>query len=288
LFSLGSYDLTLGPDASPIQGTAFDSSNMIVADGTGKLCKDYDQIGSFAFPIGDVTSGADYTPGSISFTGGIFNPGGQACINLVDGVHPEVASASHPDYISRYWTITSSDIITFTADVTFNYIDPDDIVGDEDLLVTAKYDGAELQAGQRTITTTNTLSMSGIDSFSDFTALYNKEDPTAVTLASFNASSFDGSVLIEWETALELDILGYNIYRSTSPEGERELINLELIPNSPDGFFGASYEFRDTTIQPGATYYYWLEVVGIYGPESITGPIVSTTYHYIYIPLTSR
>jgi hypothetical protein len=129
--------------------------------------------------------------------------------------------------------------------------------------------------------------MNDIDSFSDFTALY-PDDPTAVTLASFEASSYNGLILIEWETVLELDILGFNIYRSTSLAGERVAVNPELIPNSLTGFLGGSYEFQDTDVQPGVTYFYWLEVVGMYGPEWMAGPIESTTYHYLYLPLTSR
>ncbi len=42
--------------------------------------------------------------------------------------------------------------------------------------------------------------------------------PTAVELASFTATPQAQSILIEWETVSEIDNLGFNLYRATSPD----------------------------------------------------------------------
>jgi hypothetical protein len=69
-------------------------------------------------------------------------------------------------------------------------------------------------------------------------------------------------IIIEWETASELDTVGFNIYRSESAEGFPESrINGELIPPASDPLVGGNYSFTDEGVQAGITYYYWLEEV---------------------------
>jgi hypothetical protein len=280
LFSLGGYDLTLGPAAS-MAGAPFGAAKMIAADGTGRLCKQFDAAGGFSYPVGDNTGTAEYTPASVAFTSGTFGASGQACVNLRDEKHPGHFSTNH---LTRYWTVQASDISAFSADVTFNYVE-DDVEGDEGELFTAKYDSGVWSAGNAVDTANNELSMEGISSFSDFTG---KNDPTAVTLASFDATGYNGMVLIEWKTVLELDLIGYNIYRAGSPEGEREQINVDMIPTAIGSVLGASYAYQDTSVQLGETYYYWLEVVGVYGPEQTAGPVSTTIYTYLYMPLVVK
>ncbi|MBN2550005.1 MAG: hypothetical protein JXB15_12655, partial [Anaerolineales bacterium] len=43
--------------------------------------------------------------------------------------------------------------------------------------------------------------------------------PTAVTLSGFTATSTYGQIAIQWQTVLEQDVWGFNVYRSTNPEG---------------------------------------------------------------------
>ena len=40
--------------------------------------------------------------------------------------------------------------------------------------------------------------------------------PTAVTLANFDATPIVGEVHLTWETAMELDAIGFNVFRSKS------------------------------------------------------------------------
>ena len=110
-------------------------------------------------------------------------------------------------------------------------------------------------------------------------------NPTAVELLSFTAEGGKKSVVLEWETASEIDNLGFNIYRSTEENGERVKINPQLIPTNvpPGSIFGSTYTFVDTgadlkqgQLIPNRTYYYWLEARDIFGGSEMYGPILGT------------
>lgn len=68
-------------------------------------------------------------------------------------------------------------------------------------------------------------------------------------------------IRITWVTETEFDTAGFNIYRSTDPNGEFVQINPQLIPSQADPASGASYEYVDDNVEPGQTYYYKLEDV---------------------------
>jgi subtilisin family serine protease len=112
--------------------------------------------------------------------------------------------------------------------------------------------------------------------------------PTAVTIASFSAHPQAGVIQVGWETILEINLLGFNIYRGESPEGNLLQINPELIKAlSVGNLNGSIYEYYDSTLQPGVTYYYWLEIVEI-SRESRLGPVSASAPYPIYIPIVVR
>ncbi len=104
---------------------------------------------------------------------------------------------------------------------------------------------------------------------------YRDEFPTAVSLAGFTAVKVDDGVLLEWETATELDNLGFNLYQAESATGPRVKLNDTLIPaQEPGSVWGAVYQFVDSGVISGTQYYYWLEDVDIYGVATLHGPAV--------------
>ncbi len=96
--------------------------------------------------------------------------------------------------------------------------------------------------------------------------------PTAVELTFFKARvSDDGSVLLKWRTATEVDNAGFNVYRSKRENGSYKQINSTLIPAEGDSTSGASYRYKDT---PGeGTFYYKLEDVDANGASTMHGPV---------------
>ena len=84
-----------------------------------------------------------------------------------------------------------------------------------------------------------------------------------------------GEIVLSWETTSEVGNIGFNVYRSKTPQSKLSKVNDELIatrvyPGSPAG---AQYTFVDTTAPAVRTWYYWLESVGdggrMYGPIEV-------------------
>ena len=99
-------------------------------------------------------------------------------------------------------------------------------------------------------------------------------DPNAVELMSFDVVRKKIKAFLTWETASELDNVGFNIYRAGRLDGTLKKINKELIPAQAVGtMMGAEYSYIDKPLKPWKTYYYWLESVDLNGETSLTGPI---------------
>ena len=81
-------------------------------------------------------------------------------------------------------------------------------------------------------------------------------------------------IVIEWETASELDTVGYNLFRSQAQEDPGAKINPDLIPASVDPLSGKEYSYLDTQVEADQVYYYWLEDVNQLGSTNRHGPIV--------------
>jgi hypothetical protein len=102
-------------------------------------------------------------------------------------------------------------------------------------------------------------------------------EPTAVDLVSFSAAPEGGAVRLTWETATEIDNLGFHLYRSTSPSGPWSRLNNSLIPTqNPGASFGAIYSWLDEDVEPNVTYYYRLEDVDASGKVTSHGPVEAT------------
>lgn len=88
------------------------------------------------------------------------------------------------------------------------------------------------------------------------------------------STSQAGKVIVEWTTESEVNLAGFNIYRSESQHGPYVKLNDTLIPAAPDPIAGGSYSYTDAAAEPGVTYYYQLEDVELDGKATVHGPIV--------------
>jgi hypothetical protein len=66
-------------------------------------------------------------------------------------------------------------------------------------------------------------------------------------------------VLVTWETASEVDTVGFYLYRADSPEGPFVLLDETPVPATGDPLTGASYQFEDRRVIWGREYFYQLE-----------------------------
>jgi len=88
---------------------------------------------------------------------------------------------------------------------------------------------------------------------------------TRITLVSFTAAPAQGRVVLSWTTGAEVDNYGFNILRSTSPNGPFEQVNPTVIPAMGISPGGATYTFVDSNVLYGITYYYRLDDIDNHG-----------------------
>jgi hypothetical protein len=117
--------------------------------------------------------------------------------------------------------------------------------------------------------------------------ILDPDAPTAADIQSFDAVLRVDAGLVIWQTLIEFDNLGFNIYRAESPEGLAIKVNDLLIPSQTFGsLFGAAYTYLDSSAVYGESYFYWLESVSLDGSRNRYGPIQALAADYaIYLPL---
>jgi hypothetical protein len=111
--------------------------------------------------------------------------------------------------------------------------------------------------------------------------------PTAVTLSSFTARPLVRSILLTWETTMEIDLAGFQVYRSTSPNSPFVQVT-ELIPTEGIGS-GMVYQWCDSSVIPGTVYYNALQAVH-YADEPTwfhAEPVIAQA-NGVYLPLVRR
>jgi hypothetical protein len=102
--------------------------------------------------------------------------------------------------------------------------------------------------------------------------------PSAARVDSFTANGCeDGKVLLEWRTGLEVDNLGFNVYRDV--KGKRTRVNSQMLAGSAlmvgagtKLMSGRSYAWPDDS-PGGKDARYWLEEVDLNGRSAWHGPV---------------
>ena len=100
-------------------------------------------------------------------------------------------------------------------------------------------------------------------------------NPTDVELIDFTATynPATASIDLAWETASEVDIIGFNVWRGTSEFAVGEQLNEEqMAVSNPGQMDGATYTYTDADVAFGTTYYYWIEIIGLDGSRERVGP----------------
>lgn len=95
----------------------------------------------------------------------------------------------------------------------------------------------------------------------------------AVTLVSFEAEWVGDQVRLTWETASEVDNIGFYVVRSEGEAGDFQRVT-DLIPSEGD-IIGGFYEWTDGDAVPGTVYYYLLEDVSATGFSGYSGPVTT-------------
>jgi len=93
-----------------------------------------------------------------------------------------------------------------------------------------------------------------------------------VELTQFTVTTHRGFVTLSWTTQSETENLGFHIYRSETPTGERKQITEKIINGAINSEARHDYQWEDRTAQDRVTYYYWLADVATDGRVTFHGP----------------
>lgn len=81
---------------------------------------------------------------------------------------------------------------------------------------------------------------------------------------NLTAEAEDGAVLLEWDDSPEASVIGYNVYRSTTPGGGYTKLNISPVLSS---------DYFDGTVLNGITYYYVVTAVSSSGESPFSNEV---------------
>jgi hypothetical protein len=258
---LNGNELILGQTASNGNLVGGSATNYFISgSSTAKLTRYATTTGTtYSFPVGDASN---YTPMSITLNAGTsVNNISQISMYIIDAIHPLIGVAG-PSYLTRYWSAEPNNFGgTYNYNVSYTYADAD-VVGVEANLKPYKFhagtwvssigSGFPSNMGTAIISPgTNTISWSGLTTFSDFTGNGNGS-PLPITLLSFEAQPVLENVIITWTTLSETNNDYFTVERSKDGLNFEALLEVDGAGNSNDIL---NYKVTDFSPYKGISYY---------------------------------
>ena len=205
--------LSIGNTSTNGTISAGSSNSYIVANGTtsGTLKRFVNSPAAYNLPIGDASK---FTP--MTFTLGSATLSSAYITAYTKPASVPTINASMSNYLNRYWDLTPSGITgTISYEVSYTYDDAD-IHGVETNFFPVKKSGtnwykptnsaftAGIAEGTGSVVTgTNTLTWSGLSTFSMFSAAGDQIVNLPIDLLSFDAKKQNQNNLLFWSTATE-------------------------------------------------------------------------------------
>jgi hypothetical protein len=226
--------------------------------------------------------GNDYLPLTINFAS--LTGSGDVTVTVLDRTStPPGGPIGANKVLKRYFRVTQSGGITsFNAYLTLTYTD-DDVseqgITNENSLRVFQWDGAqwkELTVIDRDVNN-NTITVTGVTSFSDFVISGTGDAPLPVQVASVLADVSGRDVRIKIKTQTEPDdFLGFNVYRSRDGKNFVMVGSYESVSSlraKGNMAYGGEYEFVDKGLNSGS-YQYKIEAVGK-NEKKFVGDVIS-------------
>ncbi|MBN2366261.1 MAG: T9SS C-terminal target domain-containing protein, partial [Calditrichaeota bacterium] len=98
-----------------------------------------------------------------------------------------------------------------------------------------------------------------------------------VELTTFSAVGKSGKILLSWETASEINNMGFDVVRSEKEAGSYTKINQQMIQGQGNSNTAHFYEFEDVNVAENQRYYYKLYSRDFDGTVHDYGEVVSAT-----------
>ncbi len=174
---INTHDLIFGTSASAVAPGTFTNTNMIVANTSGHVRKQYSADGDFLFPVGD---SSNYTPIDLNVTAAAYGSA-DAGVNITKAKHPNNANTNN--YLNRYWSVALRDMTSPSYSVIANYV-TSDVTGSDALMSMGAYHGMlpwlKYDAANTGTLTLTTGAKAVTDTIVDFTGITTAA-PTVVS-----------------------------------------------------------------------------------------------------------
>ena len=204
-----------------------------------------------------------------STTYSVTENGGQATITVTRTGNGAISA----NYATTDGTATAgNDYIQTTGTLSWAYGD----YADKTITIAITNDGDS--EGNETFTITLTSPVSG-ENLDNATVTITDDDTTLVTLTDFTATALENEIILEWQTATEIDNTGFHLWRATG-EGWKygdysTVIRLTEQLIAAQGDFSV-YSYIDADVETGATYYYGLEDIDLYGQSTFHWDLIDS------------
>lgn len=274
------YALVIRPGANPSPGTY-----ALTRSGTSAAGSNVYAGGT---RVADTASGTSW---NIPLTGGVSTDAGfkafidsgySASGNLISAVKDSnPASGNTPKWMTLSWNAAApaNTSVKFQAAASSSAAGPFNFVGPDGTAGTFFASGASLSQfnGKRYFkykAILGTTDSTATPTLNDVTVCYDSGLPTNVELVTFRVKATKAQAArARWRTGTELNIVGFNVLRSATRQGEYKLLNKTLIAAANAGSpQGARYAFLDKTVKPGKTYYYLVETIHADGTSTRSEP----------------
>lgn len=270
LLYTATYTLTLGTSSTDATIPAGSSTSYIVAyDNAGSIgyVKQFiNNNATYNYPVGDATY---FTPLTFQLTANSGLSSAYFTVYTKDAIIPAMKTGTLTTYLTRYWDGTSSGMTSPTYTITLTY-DNTDIIGTEANLLPVKKTGTTWSAptGSSFLTNTpvttnlegtgsvntgsNTLTWSGLTTFSLYGGAGNQASALPVNLYLFSAITVENKVELNWSTASENNSAYFNVERSEDGNNFYTIGTLQAMGNSTQN---VDYNFMDNNPFRGVSYY---------------------------------
>jgi hypothetical protein len=232
---------------------------------------------------------SDPSPATIRITSLTFDKTGSAGTNDIGQFHLYLDGGTLGTYDSGTDVLLKDFTFTGGTSVTFSDISNLNISGTSNyILVTVDVKAGATPTNTLGLNLDNPASISLDDNVfngpassitkNSFSNLGTSQDYSLpVDLASFVASAAYGKVVLEWETASEVNNEGFFIYRSSESDGFFEALNSDIISGNGNSNTSQTYRFEDKNVVEGETYFYKLYSRDFNGQINEYPSIVSAT-----------
>lgn len=271
------YTLTLGTTSANATIPSGSSASYIVAyDNSGSIGSVKQYINSNAtynYPIGDLTN---FTPLTFTLTANSGLSSAYFSVYTKATAIPKLKTGSLTTYLTRHWSGTPSGMTSPTYTISYKFTNAD-VVGIAASLLPVKLSGLTnwyaptgssfttdndqiptiLEGTGSVNTGTNTLTWSGLTTFSLYGGAGNQATVLPIELFSFDVLKSDDKLFVNWRTASEKDVLYFIVQRSQDGINFEDLHQITAVGNSKKL---EDYSLIDVKPWVGLSYYRLKEV----------------------------